>query len=106
MFCKTQELKNPETYVFTHNRFKTFIVLILSDLNKFQIYKTPNRDSPHHEIEKPMSFNFFNLFKPNENTEDYHIRKPNDKNSLFETEDKKYIYVGEIFVILKEMVKE
>ena len=54
----------------------------------------PFRDSPHHEIEKVMSFNYLNVFKPNEQTEDYHIRKPNDENLLFENEDKKYIYVG------------
>ena len=36
-----------------------------------------------------------NLFKPNEQTENYHIRKPKDKKSLFEIEDKNYIYVGQ-----------
>ena len=36
-----------------------------------------------------------NVFKPNEHTEDYHIRKPNDKIFLFEVEDEKYVYVGE-----------
>ena len=36
---KTSGLKNPETHVLTHNRFKTCIVLILSDLNKAQMYK-------------------------------------------------------------------
>ena len=35
------------------------------------------------------------MFKPNEETEDYHIRKPNDGNFLFKIGDKKYIYVGE-----------
>ena len=29
------------------------------------------------------------------NTQDYHIRQPNDENFLFEIGDKKYIYVGE-----------
>ena len=39
-----------------------------------------------------------NLFKPIEHTEKYQTRKPNDKIFLFETEDKKYIYVGEKLV--------
>ena len=47
----------------------------------------PYRDSPHHEIEKVMSFNYLNVFKPNEETEDYHIRKPNDGNFLFKIGD-------------------
>ena len=48
---KTPGLSNPETYVLTHNRFNTYLVLIVSDLCKTQIYKMPYRDSPHHEIE-------------------------------------------------------
>ena len=28
------ELNNPETYVLTHNRFNTYIVLIFLDLKK------------------------------------------------------------------------
>ena len=71
------------------------MVLIFNDLKKTQIYKIPYRDSPHREIEIVTSFDYVNLFKPNEHTEDYHIRKPNDENFLFEVEDKKYIYVGE-----------
>ena len=43
-------LNNPETYVITHIRFNTLMVLIFIDLNKAQIYKIPYRDSPHHEI--------------------------------------------------------
>ena len=31
---KTVGLNNPETYVLTHNRFNTYIVLIFSDLKK------------------------------------------------------------------------
>ena len=58
----------------------------------------PYRDSSHHELEIPMRFNFLNLFKPNEQAEDYHIRKPNGKNFRFEIEDEKYIYVGENIV--------
>ena len=37
-------LYNPETYVLTHNRFNTFIVLLFGDFNKAQIYKMPYRD--------------------------------------------------------------
>ena len=92
---KTPGVNNPEAYVLTHNRFSTYLVLILSDLNKAQIYKIPFRDSTHHEIETLMSLDFLNVFKPNEHTEDHHIRKPNDENFLFEIGDKKYIYVGE-----------
>ena len=54
---KTPGLVIPETYVLIHNRFNTYLVLIFSDLNKTQIYKMPNRNSPHNEIEKLMSFN-------------------------------------------------
>ena len=42
-----------------------------------------------------MSFNYLNLFKPNEHTEDYHLRKPNDENFLFEIENKNYICIGD-----------
>ena len=42
-----------------------------------------------------MSFVYLSLLKPNEHTEDYHIRKPNDENILLEIEDKKYGYVEE-----------
>ena len=58
----------------------------------------PYRDNPHHEIEKIMSFGHLNMFKPNEHTEEYHKGGPNDKNFLFEIQDKKYIYVGEKLV--------
>ena len=81
--------------MLTHNRFNTYLVLIFSDLNKAQIYKMPNRISPHQEIEILMSFDYLNVFKPNEHTEDYHIRQPNDEDFLFEIGDKKYICVGE-----------
>ena len=92
---ETPELNNPETHVLTHKRFNTYMVLIFSDLNKAQIYKMPCRDSPHHEIEILMSFDYLNVFKPNEHTEDYHIRQPNDEDFLLAIGDKKYIYVGE-----------
>ena len=88
-------MNNPKSYVCTNNRFNTHMVLIFSDLNKAQIYKMPYRDSPHCEIEILMSFDYQKLFKPNEHTEDYYIRKPNDANFLFKIEDKKYIHVGE-----------
>ena len=92
---KTPGLNNPKTYVLTHNRFITYIVLIFADLKKAQIYKMPYRDSPHHEIEILMSFDYLYLLRPNEHTEDYHIRKPNNANFFFKIEDKKYIHVGE-----------
>ena len=31
---KTPALNNPETYVLTYNRFNTYLVFILTDLNK------------------------------------------------------------------------
>ena len=34
---KTPGLNTPETYVLTHNRFNTYLLLIFSDLNKTQI---------------------------------------------------------------------
>ena len=42
-----------------------------------------------------MSFNFLHLFRSNEHSEDYHIRKPKNDNFLFKIENKKYIHVGE-----------
>ena len=35
------------------------------------------------------------MFKPNEHTEDYHIRKPKDENVQFEIGDEKCTYVGQ-----------
>ena len=81
--------------MLTHNRFNTYIVLIFTDSKKAQIYKMPYRNSPPQEIEIVMSFDYLRLFRPNEHTEDYHIRKPNDENFLFKIEDKKYIHVVE-----------
>ena len=92
---KTPGLNNPESYVLTHNRFNTYMVLFFSDLNKAQFYKMPYRDSPHREIEILMSFDYVWLFRPNEHNEDYYIRKRNDKNFLIKIEDQKYIHVGE-----------
>ena len=56
------------------------------------------RDSPHHEIEIVMSFKCSNLFKTNELTEYYYTRRPNDKNNLFEIDNKKHIFMGEKIV--------
>ena len=39
-----------------------------------------------------MSFNCLNWFEPNEHTEDYHMRKPNDEIGFFKNEDKNHIY--------------
>ena len=94
LFCKTLGLNNPETYVLLDYRFNFYMVIIFSDINKAQTYKMPYRDSPHLEIEILMSFDYLNFCKPHEHTEDYHIRKPNDKTFLLEIEVKKYVYVG------------
>ena len=80
-------LNNPETYVLTHNRFNTYMVLIFSDSNKAQIYRIPYRNSPHQEIEILMSFDYLHLFGPD--------GKAADGNFLFEIEPKNYIHVGE-----------
>ena len=94
LFCKTPGLDNLETYVLLDYRFNTFMVLIFSEKNKPQIYKTPYRDSPHHEIEILLSFEFLNLCQSDGHTEDYYIRQPNDKNFPFQIENQKYIIVG------------
>ena len=61
---KTPGLNNPETYVLTHNRFNTYIVLIFSDLEKAQIYKMPYRNRPHQEIEKVLTLIIFIYLDP------------------------------------------
>ena len=53
---KKTGLNNLESYVLTHNRFNTYMVLISSNLNKAQNYKRPCRVSQHREIEIVMSF--------------------------------------------------
>ena len=55
-----------------------------------------------------MRFIHLNVFKPNEHTEDYQIRKPNDEKVPFENDDKKYIYIGEKVITFetKELVVE
>ena len=55
----------------------------------------PYRSSQNHEIERVMSFSCLNVFKLNEHTEDFHLRKPNHEKFLFEIEVEKYINVGE-----------
>ena len=98
LFCKTPGLNKPKNYVLTQNRFNTYMVLIFSVLNRTQIYEMPHRVSPNPETEIFISYNLLNLFELNKRTEDYHNRKPNDKNFPFEIEDKIYIYVGENLV--------
>ena len=95
MLHKKPGLNNPETYVLTHNRFNTYLVLIFKDLNKAENYKMPCRVSSHNEIEIPLSFSYLIVFKPKEYTQDYHNEKTDDKSFLFEIEEKKYFYVGE-----------
>ena len=90
-------LNNPETYVLTNNRFNNYMVLIFLDLKKAQIYKIPYGNSPYQENEILMSFDYLHLFRPNEHSPDYYIRKPNDEKFSFKNEDKKYIHVGEKF---------
>ena len=62
------------------------MVLLFSDLQKAQIYKIPNRNSPHHEIEINMSFDFLHVFAPDENNK--------DGKSLFRVEDEKCFHGG------------
>ena len=92
---KIPGISNPESYMLKHARFKTYIVLLFTDLNKAQIYKMHYRDSPHREIEILLSFDYLNVFIPIEHTEECYLRKPNNKNFLFKIEDKKFIHVGE-----------
>ena len=75
---KTQRLNNPETNVLTHDRFNTHFILLLKDLNKAQIFEIRYRVSQNQEVGIVMSFNYLNLFQPNEHREVYHIREPND----------------------------
>ena len=91
---KTTGLNNPESYVLKHARFITYVVPLFTDLNKAQIYKKPYRDSPYHETELIKRFDYLHLFRSNEHTEDYYIRKPKNENFLFKNEDKIFIHVG------------
>ena len=87
---KSPGLNNPECYVLKHARFNTYMVLLFTDLIKSQIYGMTSRISPHREREIVKSFDYLNVFRPNEHTEDYYIRKPNNENFLFKIEDKNY----------------
>ena len=89
---KTPRLKNLETYMLTHNRSNTYKVLLYSDLNKAQIYKMPCRDSPQREVEILMSFDYLNVFKPNE-------------NFLSKIEDKNIFMWEKNYLVLKQMMK-
>ena len=60
---KTPGLNNPETYVLTHNRFNTYIVLIFTDLKRAHIYKMPYRNRHHQEIEIVTKFDYQRLFR-------------------------------------------
>ena len=84
---ETPGLNNPESYILTHNRFNTYMVLIFTDLKKTQVYKMPYRDDPHHEIEILMSFDCLHVFGPDENNK--------DGDFLFEIGDRKHIHVCE-----------
>ena len=43
-------LNNPETYVLTDNRINNYMVLIITDLRKAQIYEIPYGKSPDQEM--------------------------------------------------------
>ena len=88
-------MNNPESYLLTHNRFNTYMVLIFTDLKKAQIYKIPYRNSHHQEIEIVIKFDYQNLFKPFDLDKETHARIETDANFLFKIEDKNYIYVGD-----------
>ena len=94
---KTPGLNNPEYYVLTHNRFNTYLVLIYSDLKKAQIYKMPYRDSPHHEIEVVMNFDYLHVFGPDENNK--------DGNFLFEIGVKNLFMWEKNYLVLKQLMK-
>ena len=102
---KTPGLNNPETYVLTYNRFNTYMILIFTDLKNAQIYKMPFRDSPHQEIEMVTKFDYQHLFKPVEFDEKTHTRRETNENFLFKIEDKKYIYVGKKYLLLKQLMR-
>ena len=53
---KTPGLINPEHYLLTHNRSKTYLVLFFSDSTKAQFYEMPCINSSDDEIETVMSF--------------------------------------------------
>ena len=83
---KTPGLNNPETYVLTHNRFNTYMILIFTDLKKAQIFKMPYTKRPRQENEKVMSFDYLRVFGLDENNK--------DGNFLLENENRKNVHVG------------
>ena len=85
---KTPGLIISEIYMLTHNGFNNYLVWFFTDLKKAQIYKIPYRNSQPQKIEILTCFDYLHLFRPNEHSEDYHIRKPNNENFLFKNEDK------------------
>ena len=52
-----------------------------------------------------MSFKYVILCTTKDHTENYRNRGPNDKNFLFEIEDRKYVYVGEKNLVLKRLIR-
>ena len=92
---KTSALKKPEAYILTHNRLKIYMLLIYDGLNKAQIYKLQCRVSPYKEIETLTSFDYLNVFKPNELTDHYLNRVANNENFLFDVKYIEYAYVGD-----------
>ena len=92
---KIPGLNHHENYVLTHKCFNTYMDLIFSDESEAHVYQMPYRKSKHHGIESLKNFNCFDMSKPDEHLEDYHLRKPNDENFRFEVGDKKYIYKAE-----------
>ena len=58
-----------------------------------------------NKIEILMSFDYLNVFRPNEHTEDYHIGKLNNANFLFKIEDKKIFTWEKNYLVLKQMMK-
>ena len=101
---KTPGLNNPESYVLKYVGFNTYIVLLFTDLKKAQIYEMPYRDSPHREVEILMSFDYLCLFRPSEHTEDYHIRKPNNKIFYSKLKIKNVFMWEKIHLVLKQMM--
>ena len=91
--------------MLTHKRFITYLVLFFSGLNKAQIYKMPNGNSFYREIEMFMSFEYLNLFNPNQHTEEFYQRGSNDRNFPFEIEHRKNVFVQKKILVLKRLIR-
>ena len=89
--------------MLTYNRFNTSLVLLFTDLKKAQIYKMPNRNGHHQEIEIVTKIDYQHLFKPNGLDEKTRARKETNQKFLFKIEDKKYFYVGEKIFTFKKI---